>query len=86
MQILIYHGKHGDEYWLANTREQLNAARRKVFDMLDEWGCYEEDEAGSIALESARNGDAYFIQQFLDSHKNGEYEGWDLEEVCDPCD
>jgi hypothetical protein len=85
MQILIYHGKHGDEYWLADTPEQQHAAKRKLFEMFDEWGCF-EDEPESIALESARNGDAFFIGQFVESQKGYEYGDWDIEEVSDPCD
>ena len=85
MTILIYHGKHGDEYWLADTPEQRDAAMRQVFTKLDQWGCYDEDEGHSVALATARTGDAYFIRQFLESRKNCEYEGWDLEEVFDPC-
>lgn len=44
MKLLIYHGKHGDEYWLADTPAWLEAAQRQLFKRLDEWGCYEDGE------------------------------------------
>ncbi len=81
MNILIYHGKHGDEYWLADTPERFRAAMRKLFTMLDEMGCYEDDPG----LEQARNGDHRFICHILQARNRYEYEGWDLEEVSDPC-
>ncbi len=80
MNILIYHGKHGDEYWLADTPERFRAAMRKLFTMLDEDGCYEGEN-----VEQARSGDHRFICHLLQSRKDCEYEGWDLEEVSDPC-
>ena len=85
MRILVYHGKHGDQYWLADTPERLEAALRKLFAELDELGCYAEDEIRSLTLAKAREGDARCIRHVLESHKRYEYEGWDLEEVYDPC-
>lgn len=85
MQILIYHGKHGDQYWLADTPERLEAALRRLFTELDELGCYAEDEFRSLTLAKAREGDARSIRHILEDHKGCEYEDWDLEEAYDPC-
>lgn len=85
MQILIYHGKHGDQYWLADTSERLDAAMRKLFTELDELGGYAEDEIRSLTLEKAREGDARSIRHVLESRKSREYETWDLGEAVDPC-
>ena len=82
MQILIYHGKYGDEYWLADTPERLEAAMRKLFARLDEWGCYEDDEEG---ITKARAGDIRAIKWILQRGQDCEYEGWDLDEAIDPC-
>lgn len=84
MRILIYHGKHGDQYWLADTPDRLEAALRKLFTELDALGCYAEDESRSLTLQKAREGDARSIRHILESHKSYEYENWDLEEVYDP--
>jgi len=82
MRILIYHGKCGDEYWLADTPERLEAAMRNLFTRLDEWHCYEDDEEG---IAEARAGDIRAIKWILQRRQDYEYEGWDLEEATDPC-
>lgn len=82
-KVLIYHGKYGDEYWLVDTPERLEAAQRKLFAQLDEWGCYEE---GEDHLTEARAGDAKAIRWILEIHQRYEYEGWDIEEAFDPCE
>lgn len=84
MRILIYHGKHGDEYWLADTEEQLNAAMFRLFTILDELQCYVEDEHHSLTLRMARTGNAKCVRAILEEHRGYEYEGWDLEEATDP--
>ena len=85
MRILIYHGKYGDQYWLADTPERLETALRRLFTELDELGCYAEDEVRSLTLVKAREGDARSIRHILERHKSFEYENWDLEEAYDPC-
>ncbi len=85
MQILIHHGKHGDEYLLADTPERLSAAMRHLFNLFDELGCYAEDEVRSLTLAKAREGDARSIRYILESRRDCEYEGWDMEEAVDPC-
>jgi hypothetical protein len=83
VRLLIYHGKYGDEYWLAYTPERLEAAMQKLFTRLDEWRCYEDDEQNIVFR--ARAGDARAIRWLLDRHNGYEYEGWDLEKALDPC-
>ena len=85
MRILIYHGKHGDEYWLADSSEQLNAAMWRLFTILDEQGCYIEAETHSFTLRMARAGNSRCVRSILESRKGCEYEDWDLEEAYDPC-
>ena len=85
MRILIYHGKHGDEYWLADTPQQLNAAMFRLFAILDGQQCYVEDEHRSFTLRMARMGNAQCVRAMLELHRDYEYEGWELKEVVDPC-
>jgi len=82
MQILIYHGKHGNQHWLADTDERLNAALRILFQQLDEWGCYDDSVEG---IHEARVGNIGTIKRILTRRSACEYEEWDLEEVVDPC-
>ena len=84
MRLLIYHGKHRDQYWLADTPDRLEAALRILFTELDALGCYTDDEIRSLTLQEAREGDAHSIRHILESHKSYEYENWDLEEAYDP--
>jgi len=81
MKILVYHGKYGNEYWLVDTPQRLEAAKRQLFKQLDDWGCYDSDEEG---LAEARAGDPKAIRWVLDRRNGYEYEGWDLEEAIDP--
>jgi hypothetical protein len=81
-QILIYHGKYGDEYWLVDTPARLEAAQRNLFSRLDEWHCYEDDEEH---ITQARAGDIKAIRWMLDTHQTYEYERWNIEEAFDPC-
>ena len=66
MRILIYHGKHGKTHWLADSKEQLNAAMWKLFTILDEQGCYTEDETHSFTLRMARAGNAKCVRAILE--------------------
>lgn len=82
MRILVYRGKHGQEYWLADTPTRLEAAMRKLFARLDEWSCYEDSEEG---IQKARAGDFKAIKWILERRSDCEYEEWNLEEAVDPC-
>ena len=61
MKILVYYGKHGDEYWMADTPEQLEAAMRGLFASLDECDYYEDEDHA----EKAREGDLETIKCIL---------------------
>jgi len=81
MRILIYYGKHGEQYWLADTKKRTQQAQRALFDQLDAEGCYEDDEP---FLEMAREGDPEVIDCILTSRQTCEYECWDYEELIVP--
>ena len=81
MKILVYYGKHGDEYWMADTPEQLEAAMRGLFASLDECDYYEDEDHA----EKAREGDLETIKCILYRHSDREYEQWDIKEARNPC-
>jgi hypothetical protein len=81
IRILIYQGKHGDEYWIADTDAQVDCACRKLFKRFDEDGCYEDDEP---ALKEAREGDIQAIRHLLTKHRGFEYEKWSIVIAVDP--
>jgi hypothetical protein len=85
VRILVHYGKHGDEHWLADSSEQLNAAMWRLFTILDEQQCFVEDEVHSFTLRMARTGNAQCVRAILQLHRDYEYEGWELKEVTDPC-
>lgn len=78
LRILIYRGKHGDAYWLADTSTRAAQAREALFRQLNEMGCYESNQE---KLEEARAGDAKAIEFILECRKGYEYENWDYEYV-----
>lgn len=80
MRILVYNGKHGDEYWMADTPERAAGAREALFKMLDEMGFYEYDvEDGLLSL--ARGGHPHSINAILRVRNGYEYETWGYEEA-----
>jgi len=81
IDILVYHGKHGDDYYLVDAPERLEAAQRQLFKQLDDWHCYDSDEEG---VPEARAGDYRAIRWLLDRHNGYEYEGWDIVQATDP--
>ena len=82
MKILIYYGKHGNQYWMADTAQRLDGAKRRLFDQLDEMHCYDEAENCNAAmLRAAREGDINIIRQLLNAHNGDEYETWDIVEA-----
>lgn len=85
MKILVYHGKFGDDYWLADTPEQQEAAFKKLFQGLDSFGFYNYD-SDYETVAAARQGDRKAIRRILESRCHYEYEKWDLVEVTDPCE
>jgi hypothetical protein len=85
LRILVYHGKHGDEYWLADTPTRAAQAREALFKQLDEQGFYHDEDQDH--LTKARAGDAIAIEGILESrgHCGCEYEEWDYEGIAVPC-
>ena len=79
--LLVYHGKHGDHYWLIDTPARHDAARVALFQLLDEYGVYFgiNNAKFNQALELACGGDLKFIRAILESHNGYEYESWDIE-------
>lgn len=87
VRILIYHGEHGDQYWLADTPTREMQALQALFTILDEWGCYTEVDDTDVAhaLPAARKGDPKAIHFILSVRDRYEYEGWVFEDVEVPC-
>jgi NTP pyrophosphatase (non-canonical NTP hydrolase) len=83
IRILIYKGKHGDQYWLADTPARLVQAQTALFKQLDEQGFYEDEDQDH--LKQARAGNIRAIRGILDSRQCCEYEEWELEHVEVPC-
>jgi len=85
LRILVYHGKHGKQYWLADTPTRAAQAREALFRQLDEMGFYCDEDKGH--LTKARAGDAKAIEGILESrgHCGCEYEKWDYEDIEVPC-
>jgi hypothetical protein len=78
VDILIYHGKHGDQYWLVDTPARMNLAMKALFQQLDDMGCYEEDVRFDV-LDNARRGGMQCIKAILESRCGYEYESWDTD-------
>jgi len=78
MRILVYKGKHGDAYWMANTMERAAGAREALFKMLDQDGCYAYDVDDEL-LAKAREGNPQAIERILDIRSDYEYEAWAYE-------
>jgi hypothetical protein len=83
MKILVYNGKYEKIYWLADSKEQLEAAFKRLFAILDNLCCYDDDVPG---ITAARNGDIKIITKILQERKDCEYEGWDFIYADDPLD
>lgn len=81
VRILVYHGAHGDEYYLANTHEKRAAARQHIFMRLDAAGCYDDDDKELVEL--ARSGSCWAINSLLCQHCDREYERWSYEYALD---
>ena len=77
VEILVYKGKNGDAYWLIDTPARRDAAMKAIFEQLDEYHCYDDDNEQDVA--SARAGNSHAIRGLLDRHQGYEYEDWDIE-------
>lgn len=85
MTILVYHGKHGDEYLMADTEARLETAMRYLFKRFDGWGFYNTLNGSHPMVMKARAGGFVFIRRLLEQRVNCEYEQWSLEEAVDLC-
>lgn len=74
LRILVHHGRHGDDYWLADTSIRAAQARETLFKLLDEQGCYTDDKG----LKEARAGNELAIKTILDNQR---YENWDYVDI-----
>ena len=76
MRILVWKDKHEDRYYLADTREQLDASSRSVIETLIEQDYLEGDDL-SLARQ-VLDGDVMAPWQFLQRRDGNEYENFDL--------
>jgi len=83
--LLVYHGKHSDHYWLVDTEARYDAAMVSLFQLLDEFGCYEglSNKKFLEALAKARAGDIKYVKAIFESHNGYEYESWEIENAED---
>jgi len=44
LRLIAHEGKHGITYWQATSRQQIDAAMRALFDLLDSQGCYHDQQ------------------------------------------
>lgn len=79
MEILIYHGKHGKQYWVVDTPARMDGAMRALFQQLDDWHCYLDPLEADEWLTAARAGDIRCIKAILESHNGYEYETWEID-------
>lgn len=82
MKILIWHGKHGDEYFDASDE---NKALKFLFTIIDKtYKYYDSEYMDSYCTnlyEKAKAGDMAAIKRFLCERSLHEYEGWEFEDV-----
>jgi hypothetical protein len=77
MTILIYHGKHGNEYYDISTPALCKGAFRHLFDELGSEGHYDCSEPNERELElfnKAVDGDDKAVMQFLELRSRAGYE------------
>lgn len=81
MKILI----SGNQCWVVNTSEQLEAAQRQLFNQFDSQGLYDTDHECIVhMLGLARDGDIRYIRAILDRHRDYASEGWDIVDAVFP--
>lgn len=83
IRILVYHGKHATQCWLADTTLRQQQALQALFTQLDDFGFYSDVQP--TLLEKARAGSPEAIKLILDSRNGYEYEGWEFENIIVPC-
>jgi hypothetical protein len=77
--MIAYEGKHGIRYWLADTEEQLCAALKLLFELLDDLGCFSSLDDD---LPAARKGDQKAIRRILRTRQVNET--WEVCYAIDP--
>jgi hypothetical protein len=78
VDILVYHGKIAEQFWLVDTPARRDKAMQALFKQLDNWGVYHA--AGDVRyLAHARDGNIRAIKGLLEAHNGYEYESWDIE-------
>lgn len=79
MKILVWYGKHGEEYFVASDERK---ALKFLFTIIDEeYGYYEPEymDKEDVALyEKAKTGNVRDIHRFMLSRNGHEYEGWEF--------
>ena len=83
VKILVFQAHSETLYWVVDTDERQAAALHEMFGILDEQGCYEEDEC-SQDIRAARDGDANAIQRVLIRRRDCDSESWHIQEAVDP--
>jgi len=84
MKILIYRGKHEDEYFDISTDELRRGAYRHLFDQLGGAGYYDcsDPESKELALfNRATEGDDVALIQFMKLRSRYAYEGIEEQEI-----
>jgi len=84
MKILVYHGKHGDEYYDISTDTLRGNAYRALFDRLGGRGFYDDsdpDEAERELFDLAAAGDERAVIKFMQRRSGSGYEYEGIEEV-----
>jgi len=82
--LLVYHGKHSDHYWLIDTPARHDAAMVALFNLMDEYGYYRNLGARNNAiLSAARGGDLKYIKHLLNACASHEYQSWEIETAKD---
>jgi len=87
VRILIYHGKHGDEYFNISTDSLRRGAYRHLFDQLGSVGYYDDPDPDSTELElfnKATIGDDRSVIKFMQVRNDLGYEYERIEELDVP--
>lgn len=81
MKILVWRGKHGDQYF--NIADE-NKALKFLFTIIDtEYGYYNPDDMGSYnaaLYKKAKDGDMVALRKFMHTRSVHEYEEWEFED------
>ena len=80
MKILIWRGKHGDQYF--DVADE-NKALKFLFTLIDtDYGYYDPeymDIHNAALYKKAKEGDMVALRRFMHTRSDHEYEGWEFE-------